>query len=74
MNQDGHIVKLLMLVERREIAYVMLEFCFFFTLESIQKFNPNFYDHSFQVKFEQTWKAQCPIFKAIVAGFRGKVA
>ena len=21
-----------------------------------------------------TWKAKCPIFKAIVAGFRGKVA
>ena len=24
--------------------------------------------------FVGTWKAKCPIFKAIVAGFRGKVA
>ena len=26
------------------------------------------------VEHPTTWKAKCPIFKAIVAGFRGKVA
>jgi len=25
-------------------------------------------------KIKSTWKAKCPIFKAIVAGFRGKAA
>ena len=24
--------------------------------------------------YNTTWKAKCPIFKALVAGFRGKVA
>ena len=25
-------------------------------------------------RIQPSWKAKCPVFKAIVAGFRGKVA
>ena len=34
----------------------------------------NFYRHSRFTINVDTWKAKCPTFKAIVAGFRGKVA
>jgi len=32
------------------------------------------FDVLIMASYKSTWKAKCPIFKAIVAGFRGKVA